>query len=147
MGVVMVAEVSAGGVPTQAAVNATGELKLPNELTIIDEVTVEPALTTTVPVEASEKSAAVAVMTYKVKVAECDRGPLAPVTVSVHVPTGTLPGTNTVSVDEAVPPAGGVTGFVPKLPDAPDPPENESATGEAKLFCELRRTLTDPVDP
>lgn len=131
---VKVAEVAAGGVPTQAAVNATGELKLLNDETMIADVTVEPALNATVPDDASEKSAAVGDMTYNVRVAECDSGPLVPVMVRGYVPTGTLLGTNIVSVDEAVPPAGGVTGFALKLPAIPEAAENESVTGDAKLF-------------
>jgi hypothetical protein len=133
-GVVRVAEEAAGGVPTQAAVRATGELKLPNDETMIADVTVEPALTSTVPDDASEKSAAVGEMTYNVRVAECVSGPAVPVMVRGYVPTGTLPGTNIVSVDEAVPPAVAVTVFALKLPDIPEAAEYESVTGDAKLF-------------
>ncbi len=131
---VRVAEVAAGGVPTQAAVNATGELKLLNDATMIDDVTVEPALKMTVPEDVREKSAAVGDMTYNVKVAECDSGPLAPDMVRGYMPTGTLPATNIVSVEGAVPPAVGVTGFALNPPVIPEAAENESVTGDAKLF-------------
>lgn len=136
-----------GAVPTQDPDNVTEELKPPNEATIIGAVAIEPGARMIAVVDVAEKSCALPAITSKVSVAEWPRGPLDPVIVSGYVPTATLPGTNTVNVDDTVPPAVGVTGLALKLPEIPDAPENERVTGEAKLLDELTSTLTVPVEP
>jgi hypothetical protein len=74
--------------------------------------------------------------------------PFVPVTMSGYVDAGTLEPTEIIRGDEAVPPSGGVTGFVPKPATAPlGNPETPKFTGELKLSNELTMTVVVPAEP
>ena len=74
--------------------------------------------------------------------------PFVPVTMRGYVEAGTLEPTEIIRGDEALPPSGGVTGFVPKPATAPlGNPETPKFTGELKLTIELTITVVVPVEP
>ena len=111
-------------------------------------VPVEPGEITTVDGDAAiAKSDAVVDITVKLTVVEWDIGPLEPVTVSGYTPAPTVPGTKTVSADDAVPPGDGVTGFALKDAVIPDDAENDRVTGESKLLNEPTMTFALPDEP
>ena len=95
-------------------------------------------------------------VTVRVRVVECDIGPLEAVTVSGYVPTATVAGTKIDSVTADVPPevvaiesipVGDVPGFTLNEPATPVGANKESRTGDAKLDCESTNTVRLLVDP